>query len=241
MKLIVPIIGLFAIFAVASTDGKDDIKVVDLAEDLAKAREEIKEIIQRENEKLNAEDVKLREEDEKIKKDANKIKKENQRLRKQMAKLRRDNSEIKKIQRQKDQNNTLELQHFLKDQNNTLELQHFLKDSIRQRDVSSELKKLMKRQIDEYLQVNKICVAGKFHKSGGSGIINGAHTVDFGHTFPRVPTFTVSVSSFRIDSLPYTNRDLGASVSKVATSSAVVAVYADSNFGGFSVAWMACL
>jgi len=243
MKLIVPIIGLFAIFAVASTDGKDDIKVVDLAEDLAKAREEIKEIIQRENEKLNAEDVKLREEDEKIKKDANKIKKENQRLRKQMAKLRRDNSEIKKIQRQKDQNNTLELQHFLKDQNNTLELQHFLKDSIRQRDVSSELKKLMKRQIDEYLQVNKICVAGNYSKSVGPGpLVEPYHTVDFGHTFPRVPAFTASISAFSINSVS-NNRYLHApdSVKKVTNSSAALYLYVDSNFAHFSVAWMACL
>jgi len=238
MKLIVPIIGLFAIFAVASTDGKDDIKVVDLAEDLAKAREEIKEIIQRENEKLNAEDVKLREEDEKIKKDANKIKKENQRLRKQMAKLRRDNSEIKKIQRQKDQNNTLELQHFLKDQNNTLELQHFLKDSIRQKDVSSELKKMMTRQIDEYLQVNKICVAGNFTSSA----FVGDHTVDFGHTFPRVPTFTASLRSFRINSVSQNPAlDAPYSVKEVTSSSALLGLYADSNFGYFSVAWMACL
>jgi len=228
MKLIVPIIGLFAIFAVASTDGKDDIKVVDLAEDLAKAREEIKEIIQRENEKLNAEDVKLREEDEKIKKDANKIKKENQRLRKQMAKLRRDNSEIKKIQRQKDQNNTLELQHFLK-------------DSIRQKDFSSELEKKIKRQIDEYLQVNKICVAGRIYKEVGSGI-NAAFTVDFGHTFPRVPTFTASLRSFRINSVSQNPAlDAPYSVKEVTSSSALLGLYADSNFGYFSVAWMACL
>jgi len=239
MKLIVPIIGLFAIFAVASTDGKDDIKVVDLAEDLAKAREEIKEIIQRENEKLNAEDVKLREEDEKIKKDANKIKKENQRLRKQMAKLRRDNSEIKKIQRQKDQNNTLELQHFLKDQNNTLELQHFLKDSIRQRDVSSELKKLMNRQIDEYLQVNKICVAGSFSKNVGSDTMREDHNVDFGHTFPRVPAFTASLSNFGIRSA---SGDLDVNVRKVTDSSAELHLYSyTTSFAYYNVAWMACL
>jgi len=226
MQLIVPIIALSAVLAAASTDGKGDVKMVDLAEDLAKAREDLakareetKQIIKSENEKLKAEDNKLREEDvkikkdaEKIKKDAEKIKKENQRLRKQMAKLRRDNSQIKKIQRQKDQNNT------------------------------SELEKMMRQQLDQYLQVNKICVAGRFHKTVGSSAFNGDHTVDFGHAFPRVPTFTASLSSFRISSVS-SDRDLGAplSVQKVTNSFAVVGLFADTNFGYFRVAWMACL
>jgi len=254
MKLIVPIIGLFAVFAVASTDGKEDIKVVDLAEDLAKARqdlaksredlaksrEETKEIIQRENEKLKAEDDKLRkdadklrEEDKKIKKDAQKIKKENQRLRKQDAKLQREMAEIKKTQRQKDQNNTLELQHFLK-------------DSIRQKDVSSELKKMMKRQIEEYLQVNKICVAGNFGFNVGlsnfpSGQTN-AHTVNFGHTFARVPTFSASLSRFRITLTSGTaDVDAPMSVKEVTKSSAKLHLFADRQFGYFYVDWIACL
>jgi len=241
MKLIVPIVGLFAVLAVTLADGKEDVKMADLAKELAKAREETKEIIQRENDKLRKDADKLREEDEKIKKDAEKIKKENQRLRKQdaklqremakqqreMAKLRRDNSQIKKTQRQKDENNTLELRHFLK-------------DSLRQKDFSSELKKLMTRQIDEYLQVNKICVAGNFGKFVGSGI-NADHTVDFGHTFPRVPTVTASLSSFSIDSVT-SNRGLGAdTVSKVTNSSAVLHLYADSNYYYFYITWMACL
>jgi len=231
--------------------------MVDLAEnlakareDLAKAREETKQIIKSENDKLKAEDEKLREEDEKIKRDAKKIKKdafkikedaekikkdavkikkENQRLRKQMAKLRRDNSQIKKIQRQKDQNNTLELQHFLK-------------DSIRQKDFSSELEKMMKRQIDQYLQVNKICVAGNFSKSVGSSGVYEDHTVDFGHAFPRVPAFTASLSRFRINSVSsYNNLDAPSSVKKITNSSAVIYLSVDSYFGYFSVAWMACL
>jgi len=247
MKLIVPIIGLFAVFAVASTDGKEDIKVVDLAEDLAKARqdlaksredlaksrEETKEIIQRENEKLKAEDDKLRkdadklrEEDKKIKKDAQKIKKENQRLRKQDAKLQREMAEIKKTQRQKDQNNTLELQHFLK-------------DSIRQKDVSSELKKMMKRQIDEYLQVNKICVAGNF---GNFPSTSNEHTVNFGHTFARVPTFSASIKQFRIRSWSgEADLDAPSSVKEVTKSYAKLGLYANSQFGYFYVAWIACL
>ena len=80
-----------------------------------------------------------------MKAEDDKIKKENRRLRKEMAKLRRDNSKIKKMQRQNDQNNTLELQHLLK-------------DSIRQRDFSSELKKMMKKEIDEYLQGDSNCL-----------------------------------------------------------------------------------
>jgi len=257
MKLIVPIIGLFAVFAVASTDGKEDIKVVDLAEDLAKARqdlaksredlaksrEETKEIIQRENEKLKAEDDKLRkdadklrEEDKKIKKDAQKIKKENQRLRKQDAKLQREMAEIKKTQRQKDQNNTLELQHFLK-------------DSIRQKDVSSELKKMMKRQIDEYLQVNKICVAGSFSKTQGSSDFPSDgqwkyHTVNFGHMFARVPTFSASLSQFHIQqswSSGTAALNAPSTVLEVTKSSAKMRIYASPPFVFFDVTWIACV
>jgi len=256
MKLIVPIVGLFAVLAVTLADGKEDVKMADLAKELAKAREETKEIIQRENDKLRKDADKLREEDEKIKKDAEKIKKENQRLRKQdaklqremakqqreMAKLRRDNSEIKKTQRQKDQNNTLELQHFLKDQNNTLELRHFLKDSLRQKDFSSELKKLMTRQIDEYLQENKICVTGVFFKNSNGDPYDEEYTVKFGHSFARVPSFSASLMGFG------TRSNLGGSqlwgpvgVIKVTESSATMRLYASHPFSYFRVTWIACL
>jgi len=67
MKFIIPLIGLYIVFASASTDGKEDHKAVDLAEKLAQAREETKQYVEREN-------TKLRQEDEKIKKDADKIK-----------------------------------------------------------------------------------------------------------------------------------------------------------------------
>jgi len=257
MKLIVPIVGLFAVLAVTLADGKEDVKMADLAKELAKAREETKEIIQRENDKLRKDADKLREEDEKIKKDAEKIKKENQRLRKQdaklqremakqqreMAKLRRDNSEIKKTQRQKDQNNTLELQHFLKDQNNTLELRHFLKDSLRQKDFSSELKKLMTRQIDEYLQENKICVTGVIVKNPNGRHYDEYYTVNFGHTFARVPSFSASLMGFETSTNFASNTELHGpvEVNEVTESSATMWLYADSPVYYYRTSWIACL
>jgi len=211
MKQIIPLIALFVILASASTD--EDNKAVDLAEKLAKAREETKQFVERENEKLRHED--------------DKIKKENRRLRKEMAKLRRDNSEIKKIQRQKDQNNTMEFRHFFK-------------DSLRQKD--SELEKMMKRKIDEYLQENKVCVTGNMEKSPGSSGVNQDYTVDFGHVFAKVPTFSASLMGFtvRFQSVPdYATVQL--IVKKVTNSSANVKFWAHSNYNYVKVAWIACM
>ena len=55
--------------------------MVDLAKDLAKAREETKRIIRREN-------TKLRQEDQKLKEEANKLKEEDHKIKEQAEKLK---------------------------------------------------------------------------------------------------------------------------------------------------------
>merc|ERR1712113_1113319 len=67
------IVFVFAAFMVASGDKKDAVKVVDLAEQLAKSREETKQIIQRENDKLRREDDKLKQENDKLKQEDNQV------------------------------------------------------------------------------------------------------------------------------------------------------------------------
>merc|ERR1712142_499446 len=121
------------------------------------------------------------------------------------------------------------------------ENQRLRKQMAKLRRDNSQIKKIQ-RQIDQYLQVNKICVAGNFSKSVGSSGVYEDHTVDFGHAFPRVPAFTASLSRFRINSVSsYNNLDAPSSVKKITNSSAVIYLSVDSYFGYFSVAWMACL
>jgi len=140
-------------FAVAATDKKVDVKMVDLAEelaqsrqdlatarqDLAKSQEETKQILRRENKKLRQEDQKLKRQSQKLKDQDKKLKEKDEKLQQELTKLRHElhqaNSDMKTTMRQKDQN------------------------------ITQELKKLMKDQIEEYLKENKLCVAGKFNKN----------------------------------------------------------------------------
>jgi len=187
----------WAAFTLASTDKKVDVKMVDLAEelaqsrqDLATARQDLAKIIRKENTQLRQEDQKLKEQDEKLEE-------ENGKLRQELTKLRHElhqaNTDMKTTMRQKDQNITQELQKMMrqKDQKNT-----------------QELKKMMKDQIEEYLKENKLCVAGNFRKNTKSQekqgplwkstAFSGWIDVDFKYTFPRVPTFTASLNSIQL-------------------------------------------
>jgi len=222
MKFIIPLIALFVVFASASSDGKEDNKAVYLAEKLAQAREETKQFVERENNKLRQEDEKIKKDADKIKKDAEKlrqenekIKRENRRLRKAMAKIRRDNSQIKKIQRQKMQ----------KDNNITLELE-----------------RIIQQQIDKYLQENKVCVAGSLEKVDNA--FNKDFIVDFGHKFARVPTFSASLMGFTVQfkSVP----DYGLIrlyVKNVTSSSAKLFLNRNNDYNLWyaKIAWLACL
>jgi len=203
-----------AAFVATSTYGKDAVKNanVDLAEelrkarqdsatarqesaklrqDLEKARAETKEIIARENAQLRADADKLKRDADKLKKEDSKIRKENKKLRRQdeelkrkVHKLHKADSEIKSSLRQRDQNNTMELQNIVR-------------NSFRQMDFTSELKKTINEQIQEYLDENRICVGGEIQQwlNNGRRVVKKTK-IEFGQTFQRIPTFAAALSTF---------------------------------------------
>jgi len=127
-----------------------------------------------------------------------------------------------------------------------------MKTTMRQRDqnITQELKKLMKNQIEEYLKENKLCVAGKFYKNTmGSTAFDEWITVDFNHTFPRVPTFSASLNGIEllkplddgynrlcVDSSLMYNKP-----AKVTRSSAKCYIRSYRKWTYFEVSWIACL
>jgi len=210
--------------------------MVDLAKELAKAREETKAIVLRENDDLKAEnrrlqmrDEELQKQDEEIRKQAEELQKKNDKLEQEMNKLRhelrQDSNEMKRVLHQKDQNSTLQL----------------IKHSIRQDDLGLELKKMMKKEIENYLQVNKICVSGRVRRYINSGGTE-SYEVKFGHTFARPPTFSAAINGFGINANPARSEvDGPIDVKEVNNSSAKIVLYRGTSFWFLRFAWIACL
>merc|ERR1712142_836445 len=166
-KMKLNFIVLYTCLGLISSEDKDNENVMAI---LAKERQEMKELFRRENIELRQEVAKLR--------------RENEKLHKADAKLHQADHEIKQILRQKDQNNTAELEMMEK-------------SSFRQEDVHSELRKMMKKEITEYLKEEKICVTGRFPCKGGSGEESKFVNVKFGHTFLRKPAVSYAISAFQ--------------------------------------------
>jgi len=124
-----------------------------------------------------------------------------------------------------------------------------MKTTMRQKDqnITQELKKLMKDQIEEYLKENKVCVAGKFLKSTtGSTSFDEWIDVDFKYTFPRVPTFTASLNGFTLTNpldSGYNRLIINSNnhPAKITRSSAKCNIYSDKRWAYFEVSWIACL
>merc|ERR1712142_127897 len=165
---------MFVGFAMVSTAKKDNVKVSDLAEELAKARLEINQMIQRENEKLKEENKMLRNKDEELE----------QRLRD----LSKVDSELRQSIRQRDGEQ--------RDQNYTSGFQNFYKNKSRQMDFDAELEKRIQKGIKAYLNANKMCVSGWFEKRLSTERVEEDYTINFGHTFQRIPTFVASIRGF---------------------------------------------
>jgi len=228
LKIYGIVVFVFAAFALATGDRKDAVKVVDLAEELAKSRqdlamsrEETKEFIKRENDKLRQEDNKLRRKNKKLEQEVAKLRRE----------MRRDKSEMQKSMREADVKMNKSIRQ--RDGNNTLELQNIVRNSFRQNDFTSQLKKTINNQIKAYLDDNKICVAGSFNAPR----MDSYYTLDFGHTFQRVPAFTASLNGKRPQVYQYHVYNLPP---KVTESSAVLLINTkDLEFA--KITWMACL
>jgi len=221
--------------------------------ELTEERKEIGEIFRGETERLRKEDEELRgkldklqgkldeqhEKNEKLRqKDNHKLEKlqgqneEQQaqivKLQKENQELRRANSKINKVIRQRDPNNTRELDARIK-------------NSLRQNDLSSELKKMMRAEIKNYLIEEHICVSGSTSFSYG-GILR-RRTIDFGYKFPRNPTVSASLNYiFNVGGGAGAGQ-VQVYVSSVSKSSAVILM--DLKMGanklGGSFAWLACL
>merc|ERR1712142_713624 len=119
--------------------------------------------------------------------------------------------------------------------NNSLEreLKKLIKSEIKEYDNSlePELKKLIKSEIKDYLISERICVSGR-----ENGIPIGwpsKRTIQFGYTFPRKPTVSLS---FHYVMGTYAYVYLGT----VTTSTAAIETYRNKD-GNFYVSWIACL
>jgi len=213
LKTLFIIVIVFAAFAL--TTGKDAVKIEDLAKQLETARqesaklrqqlekshEETKEIIQRENNKLRSEDSKLKREAEELRKENKKLRRQEEELRQRDEELRKQDEELRqrdaKLERKV---NKLHQAFRQRDQNNTLELQNVVRNSLRQMDVASELKRMMNKQIKEYLDVNKMCVMGEIEQyMDRSGMDNKDAKIEFGQTFPRIPAFAAALSNVGLE------------------------------------------
>merc|ERR1712142_682524 len=193
------VIGAFAL-----TTGKDAVKNEDLAallkealhkseelrqkseelhQALEKSKEETKMIIERDNKKLTVEAAKLRKENKKLRRQDKELRQRDAELERKVNELHQDNSEVKKAFRQRDQNNTLELQNVVR-------------NSFRQMDFTSELEKMINKKIKEYLDDNKLCVAGKIEQTldASNSYVEKYPKIEFGQTFQRTPAFAAALS-----------------------------------------------
>merc|ERR1712142_367023 len=238
----------FAVVTVSAVNRDKDLMTI-----LAKERQEMREMFkretarldketallhaedkrqQKENLKLKEQNDKLQQQDQKLKEEIVKLRQDNQNDKEQIVKLRRENKkllradvEIKQTIRQRDQNNSLEVTK--------------MKKFIRQDDVHSELKKIIRNEINDFLIVEKMCVSGRSSVISAGRVSN--YKVEFGHTFPRKPT--VSASLYHVYNYGGGQGGASAYVQSVSNSSAVIGL--DTQYGNSRMnaafAWLACL
>jgi len=233
-KMILKIFIVFAVTIAASAVNQGD--EVGLLTILAKERKEMRKIFQRETERLRGKLEEQRQEDDKLHQKLDKLHSQNEKQHAQIAKLQKENqvlhranSKINKVIRQRD----------IRDPNNTREFDAKIKNSLRQNDLSFELKKMMRAEIKNYLTTEKNCVAGTNVQVGWGK--TGEKTVEFKHTFPRKPTVFAALSFVRADKSPVYAY---VGVMSVTNSSAVL--YINNEHSGNNqlicwANWMACL
>merc|ERR1712142_570346 len=266
-KLIFVAFAVFTVSAV--NKGEDDIMKIlakereEMSEErkqLTAERQEMREMFRRETARLDEEDKRQREEnqqlkaqiakldkedkrqreekqklkdrDDKLEQQDRNLKEQNDKQRDQIAKLRRENqklrradAKIKQSIRQKDQNNSLEVT--------------MVKKFIRPDDVHSELQKIIRNEMQTFLKEERLCVGGR--RSGG-WMTEGKQyrdTVEFGYTFPRVPTVIASLVGVR----SYGTGGASLRAESVSNSSAVIDI--DTQWGNSKMwsmyTWLACL
>jgi len=120
----------------------------------------------------------------------------------------------------------------------------------------NRIRNIAQSEINEFLLENKLCVTGTYHynrhwtRSKRLQEPKGAlrridFDVDFKHTFPRVPTFTASLSTvvliIAVDPENRYEQYLGVIDSEVTRSSAKGITIVGSRWIMFDLAWIACL
>jgi len=236
LKMIVKIFVIIGVVIAASAVNQGDDKIL-LKErkELSEERKEITELFRRETEKLRQEDGQLRARLEELQGQNEKLHKRDEKQQKRMAKLEKENqklrradSKINKVIRQRDQNETQEFDAKIK-------------NSLRQNDVSSAIKRMMRNEINNFLTNERICVGGEITNHGAN---NGAGTktvtVPFGRTFPRKPT-VVAALSYVYGYYP-SKVEVYASTFVKKTTNSTADIYVRTLSGTYCyVTWMACL
>lgn len=149
MNCVFHITAFFIVLATVSANEKGDAKPLDFAEELAKVRQETREMIRRDSENLHARVVRLQEQDSKRRLEVEQLRAQDGKLRQEVTalhrQLRQANSKIDRQVRQKDVNNTTAL-----------------RSSNRQETGREEkLKEIIHSEIDNYLAEKKTCVLGR--------------------------------------------------------------------------------
>merc|ERR1712142_1217936 len=244
MKTIIKFIVVIELFVAMAATNEGEEKLMKV---LAKERKEMKEVFQRENAQLRRESAQLRKEDTKLHAQVDKlhkhVNKQNQEMAKLREMLRQAESKVKKSNRQRDQNDSLEFEAKIKSAIRQADVHSELKNivksvvqtSIGQQgyrcptnpamspqhgsndSLERELRKLMKSEINNFIINEKLCVGGVITKSSEDAA-STTTTVQFGYTFPRKPLVSVAFS----DIYGGSSNNVYTSILSVSKSSAVI-------------------
>jgi len=257
MQTILKLFVIIAVFVTTNAVNEGDESLMKI---LAKERKEMREIFQRENERLAEEDQKLQRQNDQL---LQRLEKQDEKLTKQaeeIVKQREENAKQNQMQQQQqqviaklhDQNRKLnqKLRHAeleskkaarQNDQREKLNMKKFIQTELQNSIISKgrndslelELKKFIKAEINDFLMTEKVCVGGTIYADQTGWEMR--QTVNFGYTFPREPTVVASAS------LCYRGDNCGAMVSTVTNSSAVILTYSSHGSPSMYASWMACL
>merc|ERR1712142_904508 len=239
MKTIIKFIVVIKLFVAMAATNEGEEKLMNV---LAKERKEMKEVFQRENAQLRKEDTKLHAQ----------VDKQNQEIAKLREMLRQAESKVNKSNRQRDQNDSLELEAKIKSairqEDVHSELKNIVKSvvqtSIGQRgsndSLERELRKLMKSEINNFIINEKMCVGGRIDRNGGEATTRT--TVQFGYTFPRKPLVSVAFTNIYTGYAGSSNdwNNVYTFATSVTKSSAIVVIHKYKTQNCY-VSWIACM
>jgi len=218
-----------------------------LAKMFARERREMRADFRREISRLTEEDKMLHDKVGQQNQENADQKKEILRLHK---KLRKADLENKRANRQRDEKESqvleAKIQSAIRRDRQSSELKDVVESVMRnaynesgsnETSITSELKKLIHAEINNFLMVTKICVSGTVGIGRDDSTVR--RTVDFGYTFPRKPTFLVSLVRL-FGTTDYDTMGESVIVNSVSNSKAVVSTSAYRTTYG-KASWIACL